>query len=218
MNRDLSNKGGILAAVGTAANASAQAQPELKRPEKLMADLMNTNEVTRASACDAAPEYGATAVRPLAFSMGAPDFELGRRCKRALYKIVRHAGRPGAENEATAVQGKLVPLLSNTMLAVQVRRDLLWMLSEIGTAGAVEPIAALLADKELRDDARCVLMRLPCPEAGVALQQAFAGAPDEFKFALADSLRSRGEMVEGYPSKKLVPTAQTTVIHLQPKK
>jgi len=218
MKRDLANKGGIPAAVGTAAHAVAQAQPERKRPEKLIADLMNPDEVTHASACDAAPDYGAAAVRPLAFSMGTPDFELGRRCKRALYKIVRHAGRPGAENEATAVEGKLVPLVSNTMLPVQVRRDLLWMLSEIGTTSAVEPIAALLADKELRDDARCVLMRLPCPEAGAALKQAFAGAPEEFKFALADSLRSRGEKVEGYPSKKLVPTAQTTVTALQPKK
>ena len=72
-------------------------------------------------------------------------------------------------------------------------------------------MAALLADEELREDARCALTRLPAPSAVTALKSAFAAASGDFKYALAESLRQRGEKVEGYPSRKLVPTAQTGV-------
>jgi len=92
-----------------------------------------------------------------------------------------------------------------------VRRDVLWMLSEIGSGSAVGPMAALLGDHELREDARCALTRLPAPSAVTALKSAFIAAPEGFKYALAESLRERGEKVDGYPSRKLVPTAQTSV-------
>jgi hypothetical protein len=49
------------------------------------------------------------------------------------------------------------------------------------------------------------LTRLPGAQATAALKTAFASSPEEFKFALAESLRERGEKVEGYPSRKLVP-------------
>jgi len=218
MNKSVAKTGTTMMAMGAAANVLAQNDPAAKPVDELMAGLRSTNEVTNAAACDSAAEYGAGAVQPLALTMGSPDFELGRRCKRALYRIVRHAGRPGADTEATAVETNLLPLLSKDTLPVQVRRDLVWILSEIGSARAVEPLAALFADKDLRDDARCVLLRLPCPEAFAALKRAFATAPEDFKFALADSLRSRGEHIEGYPSKELIPTAQTTVTPLPPKK
>ena len=136
------------------------------------------------------------------------DFEISRCAKRALYKIVRHAGRPGASKEAQAVEKELIPLLQSS--AVPVRREVLWMLSEIGGDDAIAPMAALLTDKEVREDARCALMRLPGTKATAALKSAFDSAPEEFKFALAESLRVRGEKVTGYPSQKLVPTRATT--------
>ena len=85
------------------------------------------------------------------------------------------------------------------------------MLSEIGSAAAVDPMAALLADADVREDARCALTRIPGAQATDALKKAMSSAPDEFKYALAESLRARGEKVSGYPSRKLVPTKQTTV-------
>jgi hypothetical protein len=72
-------------------------------------------------------------------------------------------------------------------------------------------MAALLLDPEVREDARCALMRLPGRKATASLRSAFAAAPEEFKFALAESLRQRGEKVKGYPSQKLVPTRPTAV-------
>lgn len=193
-------------------SAGAQeAAPARKRPEELISKLSSTNEVDRLSGLESSPEFGATSVRPLGFTMDNKDFETARRAKRALLRLVRHAGRPGAREDTAAVETKLMPLIGKNLLSVQTRRDLVWILSEIATARSVEPISALLTDKELKEDARGALMRLPYPEALAALKTAFASADDAFKYALADSLRARGEKVEGYASKKLVPQAQTTV-------
>lgn len=78
-------------------------------------------------------------------------------------------------------------------------------------------MAALLTNAEVREDARCALLRLPGPRPTAALRAAFRTAPEDFKYALADSLRQRGLDVQGYPSRKLVPTHETTVKPLPPK-
>lgn len=200
-----------------ASHAIAQDSSPGKRIENLISGLKSSDETASASACESAAEYGASAVRPLAFTMAEAQFEVARRCKRALQRIVHHAGRPGAGTEAAAVETKLLPLISQTTFPVQVRRDLLWLLSEIGTARAVQPVADLLADTDLREDARCVLIRMPQPEAATALKHALGAGPEDFTIALADALRARGEQVDGYPSKKLVPTAKTTVTPLKQK-
>ncbi|MBI5384338.1 MAG: HEAT repeat domain-containing protein [Verrucomicrobia bacterium] len=177
--------------------------------DDLIAKIKSTDDKVRGPAWQSAGPAGAPAVKPLAALMTDPNFEIARSAKRALYKIVRHAGRPGAKKEALAVEKELIPLLKSD--AVPVRREVLWMLSEIGTDDAIAPMAALLTDAEVREDARCALMRFPSKKATDALKSAFAIAPEDFKFALAESLRKRGQKVDGYPSQKLVPTKQTTV-------
>jgi HEAT repeat protein len=189
------------------ANASHAA--EAGPAADLVARIRSTDDKVRGPAWQAAGPAGAPAVKPLAAVMTDADFEISRSARRALYKIVRHAGRPGAEKEAQAVEKELIPLLQNS--AVTVRREVLWMLSEIGGDDAVAPMAALLTDKEVREDARCALMRLPGTKATAALKSAFGSAPEEFKFALAESLRVRGEKVSGYPSQKLVPARGAAV-------
>jgi HEAT repeat protein len=189
---------------GTAtAIASASHAAEGVSITDLVARIKSTDDKVRGPAWQGAGPAGAPAVKPLVAVMTDPDFEISRSAKRALYKIVRHAGRPGAKKEARAVEEELIPLLQHS--AVPVRREVLWMLSEIGGDDAVAPMAALLTDKEVREDARCALMRLPGRKATAALKSAFSSAPEDFKFALAESLRARGEKVNGYPSKKLVP-------------
>jgi hypothetical protein len=87
-----------------------------------------------------------------------------------------------------------------------VRREALWMVSEIcETRPAAQPVAALLENPELKEDARLVLERLPGKAAVEALKAGFVSADEEFKFALAESLRKRGVDVEGYPSRKQLP-------------
>jgi HEAT repeat protein len=133
------------------------------------------------------------------------DLEVARAAKRAMWKIVRHTGRPGAPRAKTAVVAKLCGLLGADQ-PVSVRREVIWMLSEIGGMRAIKPLAELLSDEHLREDARCALERIPIPRAVQALKAGFEIAPEEFKPNLAQSLRKRGVKVEGYPCAKLVPT------------
>ena len=175
--------------------------------------IKSPDETVSGAAWQSAGPYGAAAVQPLAALMADEDFELARKARRALYLVVRHVGPPTAAKERKAVERELILVLESS--PPRVRREVLWMLSEIGSARAIGPMAALLADKELREDARCALTRHPSPDAIAALKAAFAHAPRDFKYALAESLRERGEKVEGYPSRKLVPTAETKVVPLK---
>jgi len=193
------------AAAATTVSAAARAASV----EELITAIKSTNDAVRGPAWQNAGPMGAPAVKPLAAVMSDPDFEIARSAKRALWKIVRYAGRPGAEKEARAVQTELVDLLSSE--SVTVRREALWMLSEIADDRAVPPIAALLKDSTLREDARCALVRIPGAAATRALSSALQAAPADFKPALADGLRARGKKVNQPPSQKLVPTRQTTV-------
>ncbi len=97
------------------------------------------------------------------------------------------------------------------MPAAVTRRAVLWMLSEVGSNRAVAPMAALLTDPETAEDARCALTRLPGKKAVGALRRAFASASEEFRYALTDSLRQRGETVTGYPTRKRIPAKATEV-------
>lgn len=192
----------MAAATGVQAAATAAVDP-------LIAKIRTKDDAVRGPAWQGAAPHGAPAVKPLAEVMTDADFEIARSAKRALWVIVRHAGRPGAAREAAAVTKELVPLLTNRPTAV--RREVLWMLSEIAGDSVVDAISPLLADAEIRDDARCALLRIPGRKVNAALKAAMARAPEEFKYALADSLRLRGENVKEYPSRKLVPTRTTTV-------
>ena len=198
---------GILAS-GIPAVLSAVGQG-VETVNDLLARIKSKDDSIRGPAWQTAESAGAPAVRPLAEVMMDPDFETARAAKRALYRIVRHAGRPGAKHEAEAVSGELVNVLGSA--PARVRREAVWMLSEIAEDKAIAVMAALLADPEVREDARCALMRLRGRKVTSAFESAFANAPEEFKYALAEALRERGIKVNGYPSQKLVPSRKTTV-------
>jgi HEAT repeat protein len=175
----------------------------------LIERIRSPDEAVSGAAWQSAGPYGAAAVQPLAALMADGDFELARKAKRALYLVVRHAGHPAAARERKAVERELIIVLGSG--PAPVRREVVWMLSEIGSARAVRPMAALLLEADLREDARCALTRHPSLSAVTALKAAFTAASGDFKYALAESLRQRGAPAEGCPSRKLVPTAQTSV-------
>jgi HEAT repeat protein len=177
--------------------------------QELIERIKSPDDALSGAAWQSAGPYGAAAVGALAVLMADGDFELARKGKRALYKVVRHVSAPAAGSERRAVEKELIVVLETS--PTPVRRDLIWMLSEIGSDRSVKPLAALLVDRELREDARCALIRIPAPSAVTALKAAFIAGSGDFKYALADSLRQRGQKVDGYPSRKLMPTAQTSV-------
>ncbi len=178
--------------------------------DELIAGIKNASDKVRTEAWQSAGEVGAPAVKPLAKVMTDDDLEVARAAKRALWKIVRHTGRPKANKEKRAVEKELTGLLGRKQ-PVAVRREVLWMLSEIGARISIKPIAGLMRNKNLREDARMALERIPGKRAVTTLKAAFEKAPEDFKPNIAQSLRKRGEEVAGYPCQKLVPTKKTDV-------
>jgi len=198
-------------AAGAAVVAGGVADAASKKDAaELIAKIKDSSAEVRTKAWLGAGEAGAAAVNALAEVMTDKDLEVARAAKRALWQIVHYTGRPGADKERQAVADKLAGLLGDGQ-PVAVRREVLWMLSEIGGKKAVEPIAVLLANKELREDARMVLERIPDKSSVAALRAGFKSVPEDFKPNLAQSLRNRGGKVRGYECVKLVPTKQTSI-------
>jgi len=178
--------------------------------DELIAGIKDGSDKVRTEAWQSAGEVGAPAVKPLANVMTDDDLEVARAAKRALWKIVRHTGRPGANKDRRAVETELVKLLGDER-PVAVGAEVLWMLSEIGARNSIKPIARLLRNEELREDARMALERIGGKRAVTTLKAGFEKAPEDFKPNIAQSLRKRGEEVAGYPCQKLVPTKKTDV-------
>lgn len=172
---------------------------------ELIEKIKSPDDKVRGPAWQAAAPLGAPAIKPLAeVALSGAEMEVTRAAKRAMWKIVRHASRPKADKEQAAVEAALLPLLASG--EPNVRREFVWMLSEIGGNDSVAPLAALLADKDLREDARAALQRIPGRKSLAALKSALKTAPEDYRPAIAVSLRARGETVKEYPSQKLVPT------------
>ncbi|MCL4216068.1 MAG: hypothetical protein KJ052_03550 [Candidatus Hydrogenedentes bacterium] len=188
-----------------------------KDVEDLLARIRNDDAGIRTAAWRNASAIGAGAIEPLASISSNEPMEVARAAKRGLWQIVRHCGRPGADTERQTVNAALLNLLSDDH-PVALRREVLWMISEIGDDNAVPPVAAFLASEELREDARMALERIPGNVSLDALKSALDTVPGEFKPNIADSLRQRGEAVPGYPSAKLTPVKPTgvTPLHTSP--
>ncbi len=173
--------------------------------------MRGENDDARTEAWQQAGPLGARAVAPLTDLLAHDAPEVARAAHKALRRIVHHAGRPGApSSERVAVSRALAD-----QLAVQsqegVRRNLIWLLSEIGGDEVVPALTALLSNPALRDDARMALERIPGRKSLAALQKALAAAPPDFRPNLAHALRVRGRKTSGVPDLRLVPTKSTTV-------
>ena len=173
--------------------------------EELITKVKSSDVNVRADGWQNAHTVGPEAIKPLAKVLAEGELEVSRAAKRALWKIVYHVGRPGAQAEKAAALPEYYGLLGDDQPA-SVRREVIWMVSELcDGCPRVASLAALLSNAELREDARMALERIPGEESLKALKAGFAAAPEDFKYNLAHSLRVRGVEVSGYPSQKLVP-------------
>jgi len=152
----------------------------------------------------------AGSVKTLAEMMRSDDAEVQRTGRRQLWEMVRHIGRPGNSAQQQAVVTALLQLIAGDQ-PVAVKREAVWAVSELGDSGCVDPLAGLLANADLRQDACMALERLPGDKAVSALKAALGAAPQDFKIVVAHSLRARGVAVDGLPCAKLKPTKKTEV-------
>lgn len=177
--------------------------------EELLAAIRSAQPESRTAAWTQAGSVGPQALGPLAELLTHSDHEVARAATQAMWKITRTVGAPGAADKSAALS-QLVALLADAQPPV-VRREVLWMLSEIGDASCVPAMSRALLDTQLHDDGRMALERIPGPESHAALQEAFERAPEALKYPLAQALRKRGATVAGYACQKLVPQRETTV-------
>lgn len=174
--------------------------------EELVMGIRSDKPGVRTVAWQQAGTVGASAVKPLAKLCKEENLEVGRAARRGLERIVRTVGAPGVQAAKSTVIQELLALLADNQ-PIALRREILWLLSEIGGDESVEPITALLKHHVLREDARMVLERIPGEESLASLRNALGSVPEDFRFNIAQSLRARGEAVdpEKYPCQKLVP-------------
>jgi HEAT repeat protein len=178
--------------------------------DELIAVIKSDSAEKRTESWQSAGQVGAPAVKPLAKVMTDDNLEVARAAKRAIWQIVLYTGRPGTNRERRAVETELIDLLGDEQ-PIAVQREVLWMLSEIGSRRSIEPIAGLIKNEDLREYACMALERIPNRRAVAALKAAFESSPEDFKPNLVQSLRKRGEEVAGYPCQKLVPKKKTDV-------
>lgn len=177
--------------------------------DNLIAKIKDKSDKVRAEGWLNAGKVGAAAIKALAAvtTSGDSDLEVARAAKRALWQIVHDFGRVDAEDQRKAILDKLQALLTDDWPDA-FRREVLWMLSEIGDDSSVGPIAAVLKSRELLDDARCALQRIPGEVSLAALQAALESVPKGYKNNIAHALRVRGvqQGLEKYPEENLIPT------------
>jgi hypothetical protein len=179
--------------------------------DALIAKIKDRNDKVRAEGWMNAGKVGAAAVKPLAAVMtsGEIDVEIARASRHALWQIVHSASRSGGEKDCAEVLVELQGLLADAWPEA-LRREVLWMLSELGNAGSVPGVEACLKSSELVEAARCALERIPGEESLAALKEALISVPEKYRNHIAQSLRARGVELseEIYPSQKLVPKPQ----------
>ena len=196
-----------LALAGTSTTLFATPQSPALPPE--FSNLTAKDDTVRTKAWKSAAALGPAAIKSLAGFLNHDDPETSRASKRALWKIVHSAGKPGSDALKTETVAELLPLLASSVAAA--RREALWMLSEIGGDECVASVARLLSDPQVREDACAALERIPGTASTAALQTALATVPEVFEPQVAKSLRRRGVKVNSYPTQNLKPAKFTSL-------
>lgn len=144
----------------------------------------------RYAAWRAAGPRGAAAVGPLTELMSSSDRGVAKAAHEAMQHITHYAARPGAQKEARAVSVELLKVAASTAPKM-VRAEALNFLGFVGDDRAVPGIRKLLANADVRDEARMALERIPGNASLRALQQSLKSAPEDFKPNLEQSLHNR---------------------------
>lgn len=181
--------------------------------KRLIELLQSEDPFVRRDAWLKAGPLGGSALPQLAQLASTGGLEVARAANRAIWQIVRYAGAPGREELRREVASTLGELLGETHWPLQLRRDFIWMLSEIIRDEEIDQAVAieLLLNPDLGEDTRMALQRVAGPNAVAVLKAGYAQANGEFKAAIVCSLRKCGMAVEDPPCPKLVPRKQTAV-------
>jgi HEAT repeat protein len=158
--------------------------------QAFLARIENKDPDVRVAAVHDAASAGAPAVVPLGERMASPDPGVAKSAGEALRVIVHHSARPGAKDEAKAVSHGLAQLLTPGHPR-KVRAEAAHLLGFVGGDEAVPPLAHLLNDPEMQEEARLALERIPGSASTHALERSLQTAPAEFRPNIEQSLRHK---------------------------
>ena len=146
--------------------------------------------VSRLAAVKYASLVGTDLILPLGKVYAGSDQPAGKAAYEAIKRITYNAGRPGAVTEAKAASESLLKLASADYPR-QVRADAIELLGIVASEAEAKPLADLMSDKEIGEDARLALERIPGKAAEDALRAAARGGSAEKRAAIDLSLRHR---------------------------
>lgn len=156
----------------------------------LLAAIQHGDTNARVSAVKQSVLVGTSAIVPLGQIAGGDDPAAARAATEALSRIAYHAGRPKAGKERKDAVARLTEL-AQASYPRALRAQAVFLMGAIAGSEGVKPLALLLEDRDLAEDARMALTRIPGREAEAALRAALQKAPENRKGAFEQSLKHR---------------------------
>lgn len=158
---------------------------------QLIQNLKSADADVRYAAWRSAGPAGAAAIVPIAELMASTDKGVVRSATEALGRVAHHAARPTAsKNERRAVAQALLQVASAPRPRM-VRAEALHQLGFVAEERNVSALARLLEDKEVREDVRMALERIPGNASLRALEEALRRAPADFQPNLRQAINNR---------------------------
>ena len=159
--------------------------------EEWLARVASPDGNVRQAAWLEAAKYGAPAIVPLGQLLAGEDKSVARAARLAMEVIVADAGKPGNEAKRAATSRALGEALK-TQPPVTARQTEIRMLALVGGDEAAPLLGSLLADKDVGEDARQALARIPGPAATQALIEGLSHAAPERQVGFINALARRG--------------------------
>ena len=157
----------------------------------LLDRLQSPDANVRLKAWQNAGPAGAAAIPGLGDLMASPDKSVAKCAHGTLEVIAHYAAKSGSGSPtAHSVTANLLKLADSTRPRM-VRADAITLVGVVGDGRAVPTLAKLLSDKDVREDARMALERIPGSASLNALKKASQTVPDDYKPSINQSLHTR---------------------------
>lgn len=178
----------LLLACALAPAAFAQTVSDLTK------QLAGDDAEARRTAWETLAQQGPDAIVPVGALFASDDPAVRRAAHLAMEAIVARASAPDGARAAAAEA--LLTLLQADLPATE-KRIVLRYVSLVGSDESVAPVAALLTDTDLGEQARETVARIPGAAARVALEERLMSGDPAVAIAAADALAQRGEAEAG---------------------